>query len=1230
MKKLLTILTMAFCATVFADTATVGGITWTYTVKSDGTAIVGGDWNLAVPAATTGALTIPSSLGGHKVTVVGQGAFYGISGITSVTVSEGVTEIQYSAFAECEKLESVSLPSTVVDIHEWVFSDSPNLKKIEVASANKVFSSKNGLLLSKDGKTLIQGVNGKVTVPSGVEIINFSAFHQCTNLTSVTLPTTLKEIGHGAFGGCSRLGSVTIPNGVTYIGDSAFSECKTLASVNIPSSVTEIGSYAFQGCSTVLYDVSTVPGLKLVDGWVVDSNGYSGALDLTGRKGIVGGALYDCDGLTSVIIPGNMKTIGWGAFDNCHGLTSVTIKSGVTEIVGNFNYCDNLKSVSIPSTVRYISNSFMHCASGLYDTTTISGATMVGGWVVGISSGKTGTLNLAGATGLCGSAFQYPVPKITKLSIPKTLLYISGYFYCETLAEYAVDGANPNFSSENKALYSKDKKTLIKVPQPATSFTFASGVETIGPNAFASGNIKSVTIPSSVRIIEESAFEFCTNLTSVTIPEGVKTIGGFAFQDCSAITSVKVPSTVTKIGDYAFAWCENLKTVKLPDTLKGAISESKIFGESSSGEGPKIEYYAATSKLTVTFDANGGTADKSSVMKDKNATVGTLPGATRKGFAFKGWFTDKSGGTQITEKTKVTKNVTYYAQWAANKYTIKFDDNGGKGSAPADIKATYNKEVALGANKFTRTDYTFLGWATDKKATAATYKDKAKVKNLSAKDGAKVTLYAVWSRNAYKIVFKANGGTGSMKDLSVKSGESKTLTANAFKQTGSSFKAWNTKADGKGTSYKDKASVKLTKKDGDKVTLYAQWTANTYKIAFDSNGGRGSAPKTVTATYNKEAKLSANTFKRTDYTFLGWGTSKKATKVSYKDKAKVKNLATGGTVKLYALWKPNPYTVKFDANGGKGKMGNQTIEVSKSTALAKNKFTRTGYEFKGWAKSKGGKVVYTNAQSVKDLAKNGKSVTLYAVWEVPSTIVGTYDGYVGEGHDEDGLHTGVLKATIAASGKMTATVAMLGKTYKFSSDKFSKFSKGVYTYSMGTKDKKSSLTLVADSETKEWTVVMEDEKCRFTAPGYSSPFYAIAWKNEFGASGKVAMDSRAAAHIANLEALKTVYLKLGEGVGNVYPLVLATKETADLTMTIGKAGKVTLTGKALGVTVNATSQLVIDDADIYTCNTFVIPVVKTGQVIDICADLIPYSESGAIKLADRVWMIDADCCIFKP
>ena len=155
---------------------------------------------------------------------------------------------------------------------------------------------------------------------------------------------------------------------------------------------------------------------------------------------------------------------------------------------------------------------------------------------------------------------------------------------------------------------------------------------------------------------------------------------------------------------------------------------------------------AARNSCTVTLKVNGGSLGGKSnkVYVTKGKAVGTLTKPTRSGYTFKGWYTKKSGGLKITTKTKITKNVTYYARWAANKYTIKFNKNGGKGKMKTQ-SATYGKAVTLRANAFKKSKYKFAGWA-KKKGGKVAYKNKAKVKNLTATNGKTVTLYAVWKK----------------------------------------------------------------------------------------------------------------------------------------------------------------------------------------------------------------------------------------------------------------------------------------------------------------------------------------------------------------------------------------------------------------------------------------------------------------------------------------------------
>ena len=230
-----------------------------------------------------------------------------------------------------------------------------------------------------------------------------------------------------------------------------------------------------------------------------------------------------------------------------------------------------------------------------------------------------------------------------------------------------------------------------------------------------------------------------------------------------------------------------------------------------------------------------------------------------------------------------------------------------------DQTFTYDEEKPLAALNFTNENKQFGGWATTADGEPV-YADKATVKNLTAGANGVFNLYANWTANTYTVAFNANGGSGSMNPMSFTYGESQALTANAFiAPTSKVFNGWNTKADGSGTAYADKATVSdLTSENGVTVTLYAQWKPTR-------SGGGGSTSSTTKTTC----------------------------------------------------------TVTFNANGGEGEMFPQTFASGKEKELNLNFFTREGYTFEGWATSADGDVVYTDGETIKV----SKSMTLYAVWE---------------------------------------------------------------------------------------------------------------------------------------------------------------------------------------------------------------------------------------------------------
>ena len=293
---------------------------------------------------------------------------------------------------------------------------------------------------------------------------------------------------------------------------------------------------------------------------------------------------------------------------------------------------------------------------------------------------------------------------------------------------------------------------------------------------------------------------------------------------------------------------------------------------------------------------------------------------------------------------------------------------------------TYDSTKALSANTFTRTGYSFAGWATSANG-AKIYDNGQPVSNLTATANGTVNLYAKWTANTYSVKFNANTGSGSMSNESFTYGTAKSLTANAFTRTGYTFSGWATSATG-AKVYNDKQSVSnLTETAGATVNLYAKWTANTYAVKFNANGGSGTMLNESFA-YGTAKALTANAFTRTGYTHSGWATSANGAKV-YDNGQPVSNLTAtaNGTVNLYAKWTANTYSVKFNANTGSGSMSNESFTYGTAKSLTANAFTRTGYTFSGWATSASGAKAYDNGQSVSNLtATAGATVNLYAKW----------------------------------------------------------------------------------------------------------------------------------------------------------------------------------------------------------------------------------------------------------
>ena len=375
--------------------------------------------------------------------------------------------------------------------------------------------------------------------------------------------------------------------------------------------------------------------------------------------------------------------------------------------------------------------------------------------------------------------------------------------------------------------------------------------------------------------------------------------------------------------------------------------------------------------------------------------------------------TEYQDETSVTNLTSDDNgSVTMYAQWSPISYTIAFDKNRSDATgSTASMDMTFDVAKNLTANGFSSASSKFVGWNANADGTGTAYKDGQNVKNLASTDGATVTLYAIWSTNsytvsfvdghdgktittaripyggnatpptkphhdgytptswdgdytdvtsdrtitlnyrpnAYRIAFNPNGGAGNMPNQNMEYDREAALSPNLFTKMGYTFSGWRLGNRDTGTKYSDRQKVvNLTSVDGDAVTMYAQWVPNGYTVKYNSNGGTGTMPN-QTMTYDVSAKLDANRFARSGYTWIGWKRDNATSGTTYRNRQEVVNLlsADGGTTTMYAQWSPNSYTVTF-VDGFNGKtiatQGVNYGQPAKEPALPNH----TGYTATGW------------------------------------------------------------------------------------------------------------------------------------------------------------------------------------------------------------------------------------------------------------------------------------------
>ena len=356
---------------------------------------------------------------------------------------------------------------------------------------------------------------------------------------------------------------------------------------------------------------------------------------------------------------------------------------------------------------------------------------------------------------------------------------------------------------------------------------------------------------------------------------------------------------------------------------------------------------------TVSLDACTGAAitGKSVVFGE---TYGSLYTPVRDGYNFLGWFTAKSGGTQVSANDTMTtgSNHTLYAQWSVITYTVTLNGNGGNN--PGNITVEHGGRYGALPTP-TRNGYTFQGWFTAQDGGEEITSGGTKVIITNSNH----TLYAHWVPTRYVVTLDANGGSG---------GDTREVTFGAAygdlpaaSRQGYSFEGWFTAKSGG-----SKVTASTTVNTASNHTLYAQWTEAKVTVSFDANGGKVSPSSMNFSQDGTYTDLPTPTWE--GYTFLGWYDT---TGAGAKQITKGASLISNNPHSLYARWEKTVYLVRLETNGGRldGMSGSINVQANYGAKLGTPE--RAGYDFDGW---------YTAAEGGTQFTTITQNMTLYAHW----------------------------------------------------------------------------------------------------------------------------------------------------------------------------------------------------------------------------------------------------------
>ena len=513
---------------------------WEYYENDDGTIGITGY------SGTNTHLNIPQYLDNKRVvSIYGFGEFMKTKRLLSVSIPEGVREIQDYAFEYCSLLGKVELPDSLEYIGEHAFTGCVWLEKI--------------------------------TIPDNVNYIGKYAFAFCDRLKEVNIPQSVSAVSNGAFWKCISLEYIEIPDRVTEIGNSAFEDCEKLTTIDISKGVESIGRSAFYNTKWIENKQLNDP-LVIVNGILIDGTKCSGNVTMPENIKVADEAFNHCKNVKTITVPLSVKNIGYHAIGFYDGEKLEGFKMRV------YAHSDGL----------YYARAWGNDIE--YEIVDPVNALWEGDRYTEDHNEETGEYHEGFAvTGYAGTEKNIVIPSVLG---GVTVTAISDSRSDSSFRDHNnITGVTiPNCVKHIKELSFFNSGNLQKV-------SFGNGIKDIGFGAFSGcEKLSEISLPDSLEKIGGLAFEFCNSLNTVTIPKNVTEIGVAPFSSCFNLksinvdknnknfcsvdgvlyskdktkliecpgkkTSISIPSSVTSISDQAFNSCDELKTITIPKSVK--------------------------------------------------------------------------------------------------------------------------------------------------------------------------------------------------------------------------------------------------------------------------------------------------------------------------------------------------------------------------------------------------------------------------------------------------------------------------------------------------------------------------------------------------------------------------------------------------------------------------------------------------------------------------------------